>query len=74
MNERTAFGRTLSALLVGAALGIALETGAALLLYSGLGMHSAAGFITGAALAALATGVWVGAPEREQPHDEPAAS
>jgi len=37
-------------------------------------MLSAAGFIVGAALAALATGVWVGAPEREQPHDEPAAS
>lgn len=74
MNERTAFGRTLSALLVGAALGIALETGAALLLYSGLGMLSAAGFITGAALAALATGVWVGAPEPQRPHDEPAAS
>ncbi len=62
-TDRDSLGRALASLLVGGALGIALETGAALMLYSGLGVLSAAGFITAVALAALAAGVWVGAPE-----------
>ncbi len=61
--DRDTLGRALAALLVGGALGIALETGAALMLYSGLGVLSAAGFISGVALAGLAAGLWVGAPE-----------
>ena len=55
--------RLLAALVAGGALGLATEVGAALMLYGGLGMLSAAGFIVGVALAALAAGVWVGAPE-----------
>ncbi len=62
-HDRDTLGRALATLLVGGALGITLETGAALMLYSGLGVLSAAGFITAVALAALAAGVWVGAPE-----------
>ncbi len=65
--DRDRLGRALAALLAGGALGITLETGAALMLYSGLGVLSAAGFITGVALAALAAGVWVGAPEHHEP-------
>jgi len=67
--DRDTFGRGCAALLTGGALGIAVETGAALLLFSGLGMLSAAGFITAAALAALAAGVWVGAPEHHHEGD-----
>lgn len=55
--------RLLAALVAGGALGLAVEVGAALMLYSGLGMLSATGFLVGVALAALAAGVWVGAPE-----------
>ncbi len=68
-RDRDSLGRALASFLVGGALGITLETGAALMLYSGLGVLSAAGFITAVALAALAAGVWVGAPEHhaEQP-------
>lgn len=70
--DRDNLGRGLASVLAGGALGITLETGAALMLYSGLGVLSAAGFITGVALAALAAGVWVGAPERHDPPDPPA--
>ncbi len=69
--DRDSLGRSLASLLAGGALGITLETGAALMLYSGLGVLSAAGFITGVALAALAAGVWVGAPEPHEPSPDP---
>ncbi len=68
--DRDTVGRALASLLVGGALGITLETGAALMLYSGLGVLSAAGFITAVALAALAAGVWVGAPEHHDTRPE----
>ncbi len=42
-------------------LGIALETGAALLLYAERGFLGTAGFLIALSLAALALGVWVGA-------------
>jgi NAD(P)-dependent dehydrogenase (short-subunit alcohol dehydrogenase family) len=67
-------GRGLAALLAGGALGIATEVGGALLLYSGLGLLSAAGFILGVALAALAAGLWVGAPEAPAGENEAAPS
>ncbi|HEX9107402.1 MAG TPA: hypothetical protein VF832_09240, partial [Longimicrobiales bacterium] len=62
--------RFLPALAAGAALGIAVEAGAALMLYSGLGLLSAAGFILGVALAALAAGIWVGTPDPETGPEE----
>lgn len=49
--------------LAGAALGVAVEVGATLMLFSGAGFLTAAGFLIAAALAALAVGLWAGAPE-----------
>jgi 3-oxoacyl-[acyl-carrier protein] reductase/2-deoxy-D-gluconate 3-dehydrogenase len=46
---------------LGAALGIAIETGAALLLFTTRGFLGSAGFIVGVSLAALGLGLWVGA-------------
>jgi NAD(P)-dependent dehydrogenase (short-subunit alcohol dehydrogenase family) len=47
-------------------LGVAIETGAALLLYTGRGFLGTAGFLIALSLAALALGIWVGA-ERVSP-------
>jgi NAD(P)-dependent dehydrogenase (short-subunit alcohol dehydrogenase family) len=46
---------------LGAALGAAIETGAAVLLYTGRGFLGTAGFLIALSLAALALGLWVGA-------------
>lgn len=67
-------GRRMAALLAGGALGISVEVGGALLLYSGLGLLSAAGFILGVALAALAAGLWAGAPDDAPAGEEVASS
>jgi NAD(P)-dependent dehydrogenase (short-subunit alcohol dehydrogenase family) len=45
---------------VGAALGVGIETGAALLLYTTEGFLGTAGFLIALSLAALALGLWVG--------------
>lgn len=47
--------------MLGAALGSAIATGAALLLYTTRGFLGSAGFIIGVSLAALGLGLWVGA-------------
>jgi NAD(P)-dependent dehydrogenase (short-subunit alcohol dehydrogenase family) len=46
---------------LGIALGAAIETGAALLLFTGRGFLGTAGFLISLSLAALALGLWVGA-------------
>jgi 3-oxoacyl-[acyl-carrier protein] reductase/2-deoxy-D-gluconate 3-dehydrogenase len=51
---------------LGAALGIATETGIALVLYTERGFLGTAGFLVALSLAALALGIWVGA-ERATP-------
>lgn len=54
--------RTAAAGATGAALGIGTLAGGALLLYSGEGFLSSAGFLMAVALAGVAAGLWVGAP------------
>lgn len=46
---------------LGASLGIAIECGAALMLYTGTGFLGTAGFLIALVLAALGLGLWVGA-------------
>jgi NAD(P)-dependent dehydrogenase (short-subunit alcohol dehydrogenase family) len=50
----------------GAALGIGIEAGVALLLYADTGVLATVGLLASLALGALAAGLWVGAPE--SPH------
>jgi NAD(P)-dependent dehydrogenase (short-subunit alcohol dehydrogenase family) len=56
--------RGFATVIVGAALGAGIISGAALLLYTGQGFLRAAGSLVGLATAALAAGVWVGGGER----------
>lgn len=72
--DRDRVGRFVATLLAGGGLGIGVEVGGALLLYSGLGLLSAAGFILGVALAALAAGVWVGTSDEHDDGDGAARS
>lgn len=74
MPDRDRLGRLAATLLVGGGLGIGVEVGGALLLYSGLGLLSAAGFILAVALAALAAGVWVGSSDEHDDGDGAARS
>jgi 3-oxoacyl-[acyl-carrier protein] reductase len=59
--------RTAAAAATGAALGIGSLAGGALLLYSGEGFLSSAGFLMAVILAGVAAGVWVGAPAAGAP-------
>jgi len=56
--------RGFATVIVGAAVGAGITSGAALLLYTGQGFLRAAGSLLGLATAALAAGVWVGGGER----------
>ncbi|HUG40271.1 MAG TPA: hypothetical protein VMM12_07295, partial [Longimicrobiales bacterium] len=67
MRRRGELPATAAAATVGAALGIALFAGGALLLYAGQGFLTSAGLLVGVALAAVAAGVWVGGPEGPGP-------
>ncbi|HSJ16052.1 MAG TPA: SDR family NAD(P)-dependent oxidoreductase, partial [Longimicrobiales bacterium] len=57
----------MSAPLAGAALGIAVSAGSALLLYTGQGFLRALGLLLGVALGALAAGLWAGAAGGARP-------
>lgn len=54
---------------VGAALGIALMAGGALLLYSDEGFLRSAGFLMAVGMIGVAAGLWVGAPDGPAPAD-----
>jgi NAD(P)-dependent dehydrogenase (short-subunit alcohol dehydrogenase family) len=59
--------RTVAALATGLAAGILAMAGGALLLYTGERFLSSAGFLMALALAAVAAGLWVGAPSGPLP-------
>src|SRR4051812_44737982 len=56
-------GHFTAAFIAGAALGIGVEAGAALLVYAEAGFLATVGLLTSLALGALGAGLWVGAPE-----------
>ncbi|MBX6363559.1 MAG: SDR family oxidoreductase [Gemmatimonadetes bacterium] len=63
MNRRDLLGWLSATALAGAALGVAVVVGAALLLYAAGGFLTTAGFLIAATLGALAAGLWAGGPD-----------
>jgi NAD(P)-dependent dehydrogenase (short-subunit alcohol dehydrogenase family) len=63
--------RATAALFVGGALGAATAAGSALLLYTGRGFLATAGFLLAVSIAAVAAGLWVGAPEGDRARAAP---
>ncbi|HET9985997.1 MAG TPA: SDR family NAD(P)-dependent oxidoreductase [Longimicrobiales bacterium] len=68
MNRRDRLGWLTATAIAGAALGVTLVVGAALLLYAAGGFLTTAGFLIAATLGALAAGLWAGGPD---PDDDP---
>jgi NAD(P)-dependent dehydrogenase (short-subunit alcohol dehydrogenase family) len=62
-DSATRLVSAVAALMVGAAVGAGTTAGAALLLYTGRGFLATAGFLIAVSIAAVAAGLWVGAPE-----------
>jgi 3-oxoacyl-[acyl-carrier protein] reductase len=67
MDRQARWPRTVAAVGAGLVLGTSGMAGGALLLYVGERFLSSAGFLLALALAAVAAGLWVGAPDRSVP-------